>query len=126
MFIPALIIINVGIMSFEHYGQPQYLTQISDYSYYGFTLLLIGEMVLKLIAFGPVGYLKNRWNLLDIAIMIVSVVSILLGIMGMRLMIPFNPSTLRVCRVSKVAQVLRTKRLRVLINTISKTLSQYH
>ncbi|XP_075318472.1 voltage-dependent T-type calcium channel subunit alpha-1H-like [Odontesthes bonariensis] len=60
LFVPALIIINVGIMSFEHYGQPQYLTQISDYSFYVFTLLLIGEMVLKLIAFGPVTFLKNR------------------------------------------------------------------
>ncbi|XP_075339246.1 voltage-dependent T-type calcium channel subunit alpha-1I-like [Odontesthes bonariensis] len=123
MFIPALIMINLGIMSFEHYGQPQYLTQISDYSYYGFTLLMMAEIGLKMIAFG-VRFLKNRWNLLDIAIVIVSIATILLGIMEMKYTIPFNPSILRVFRVFRAAQVLRSKRLRVLINTVVKTLSQ--
>ncbi|GLD60917.1 voltage-dependent T-type calcium channel subunit alpha-1H-like isoform X1 [Lates japonicus] len=38
--------------------------------------------------------------------------------------IPINPSILRVCRVLRLAQVLKAKKIRVLLKTIIKTLTQ--
>lgn len=36
------------------------------------------EMVLKLTAFGPCGYVKSRWNIFDGFIVVISIVDLLL------------------------------------------------
>lgn len=38
-----------------------------------FTIIFVAEMIWKVIAFGPVGYVKSRWNILDAFIVIASV-----------------------------------------------------
>ena len=36
------------------------------------------EMVLKLVAFGPRGYVKTRWNIFDGFIVVISIVDLIL------------------------------------------------
>lgn len=43
-----------------------------------FTFVFYLEMVLKLIAFGPRGYVKSRWNIFDGFIVIISIVDLIL------------------------------------------------
>ncbi|XP_072232261.1 voltage-dependent T-type calcium channel subunit alpha-1I-like [Leuresthes tenuis] len=124
IFISAIIIINVFMMAFEHHDEPKYVTKLAEYTHYGFTLIMITEVVLKIIAFGIIEFVKDSWNLLDITIVIISISSILLSIIEMVHLLPFNPSILRVCRVLRLAQVLKAKKIRVLLKTIIKTLSQ--
>ncbi|XP_031138253.1 voltage-dependent T-type calcium channel subunit alpha-1H-like isoform X1 [Sander lucioperca] len=124
LFMAAIIFLSVLMMAFQHYDQPPYVEKITDYSYYVFTVILIIEVLLKLVAFGLLRFIQSRWNLLDIAVVLISIISIILQEMDMSDSIPINPSILRVCRVLRLAQVLKAKKIRVLLKTIIKTLSQ--
>ncbi|XP_070698552.1 voltage-dependent T-type calcium channel subunit alpha-1I-like [Pempheris klunzingeri] len=122
LFMTAIIIINVLIMAIEHYNQPEYIGQITEYSFYAFTVILVMEIVLKIVAFGVKRFRKSSWNLLDLLIVGTSIISILLAELKMANAIP-NPSILRVLRVLRLANVLRAKKIRVLLKTIIKTLA---
>ncbi|MED6243414.1 hypothetical protein ATANTOWER_019779, partial [Ataeniobius toweri] len=80
--------------------------------------------LLKFIAFGFVRFLKVRWNVLDTVVVLVSVISILLTKLELSHNIPINPSIFRVLRILRLAQVLKTTKLKVLLKTIIRTLSQ--
>uniref|UniRef100_A0A4W6CHD6 Calcium voltage-gated channel subunit alpha1 H n=1 Tax=Lates calcarifer TaxID=8187 RepID=A0A4W6CHD6_LATCA len=121
LFMTVIIFISVLMMAFEHYNQPPKLT---EYSYYVFTAILIIEVLLKLVAFGAVRFIQISWNLLDVFVVLVSIISIIFNEMKMADAIPINPSILRVCRVLRLAQVLKAKKIRVLLKTIIKTLTQ--
>ncbi|XP_063733054.1 voltage-dependent T-type calcium channel subunit alpha-1I-like [Eleginops maclovinus] len=124
VFMVFVILISVFIMAFQHYKQPLYIERLTEYSYYAFTLILIIEVLLKLWVFGLRRFLRNSWNVMDVVIVLVSVVSIVFIGMEMADTIPINPSILRVCRVLRLARVLKHKKIRVLLKTIIKTLSQ--
>ncbi|XP_068423425.1 voltage-dependent T-type calcium channel subunit alpha-1I-like [Clinocottus analis] len=123
-FVAVIIFINVLIMTVEHYGQPLYIRVLTEWTQYVFTIFLVIELVLKVVAFGGCRFIRNRWNQLDVAIVLVSVMSIILDKMMLVHTIPINPNILRVCRALRLAQVLKAKKIRVLLKTISKTLSQ--
>ncbi|XP_071321698.1 voltage-dependent T-type calcium channel subunit alpha-1I isoform X2 [Trachinotus anak] len=123
-FMTITIVISVFIMALEHYRQPLYIQNLTEYCYYLFTTILIIEVLLKLVAFGIWRFLTVRWNQLDLTVVFVSITSIILSKMKMKNTIPINPSILRVCRALRLAQVLKAKKIRVLLKTIIKTLSQ--
>ncbi|XP_053191097.1 voltage-dependent T-type calcium channel subunit alpha-1H-like [Scomber japonicus] len=124
LFMTVIIILSVLIMAFEHYNQPEHVVKLMEYSYYVFTAILIIEVLLKLVAFGALRFFQNSWNLLDLGIVVVSIISIIFTEMKMADAIPINPSILRVCRVLRLAQVLKAKKIRLLLKTVIKTLSQ--
>ncbi|XP_029382811.1 voltage-dependent T-type calcium channel subunit alpha-1H-like [Echeneis naucrates] len=124
LFMTVTIIANVLVMAAEHYQQPQYVEDLLEYSYYMFTAILSTEVLLKLVAFGIRRFMVVRWNLLDVFIVLVSIITIILDQMKMEYVVPVNPSILRVCRALRLAQVLKARRIRVLLKTIVKTLSQ--
>ncbi|XP_045921847.1 voltage-dependent T-type calcium channel subunit alpha-1H-like isoform X2 [Micropterus dolomieu] len=124
LFMIVIIVISVAVMAIQHYNQPPYIEKITEYSFYVCTIILIIEVLLKLVAFGIWRFIKISWNLLDVAVLTVSIISIVLHKMNMADTVPINPSILRVCRVLRLAQVLKVKKLRILLKTIMKTLSQ--
>ncbi|XP_042350709.1 voltage-dependent T-type calcium channel subunit alpha-1H-like [Plectropomus leopardus] len=124
LFMAAIIFISVLMMAFEHHNQPPYIEKLTEYSFYVFTVILIMEVLLKLVAFGALRFIQVSWNLLDLAVILVSIISIVFNKMNMAEVIPINPSILRVCRVLRLAQVLKAKKIRVLLKTIISTLSQ--
>ncbi|XP_039472111.1 voltage-dependent T-type calcium channel subunit alpha-1H-like isoform X1 [Oreochromis aureus] len=124
LFMTVIIFINVVLMALEHYNQPLYVEQMIEYSFYVFTVLLVLEIMLKVVAFGVLRFIKNSWNVLDIAIVLVSFIFIVFTVMNMEDTLPINPSILKITRVLRLAQVLKAKKIRVLLRTIAKTLSQ--
>ncbi|XP_034549483.1 voltage-dependent T-type calcium channel subunit alpha-1H-like isoform X2 [Notolabrus celidotus] len=124
MVVMATIFFSVVVMAVEHYNQPEYIESVTEYFFYVFTAVFIIEVLLKLVAFGVLRFMKDRWNLLDIAVVLISVISIIFNLLKMDDKIPINPSILRICRVLRLAQVLNAKNIRVLLKTIIKTLSQ--
>ncbi|KAL6108518.1 cacna1g [Pungitius sinensis] len=124
LFMAILIFISVLVMAVEHYQQPLYIKRLTDYSHYVFTAILVIEVLLKLVAFGGLRFLRNSWNLMDLVVVLVSIMSIVLNVMKVSRQLPINPTILRVFRVLRLAQVLKAKRIRVLLTTIIKTLSQ--
>ncbi|TMS15577.1 Voltage-dependent T-type calcium channel subunit alpha-1I [Larimichthys crocea] len=98
LIITFIICINVITMSLEHYNQPHYCN-------YFFTSTFVLESVLKLIAFGFRRFFKDRWNQLDLAIVLLSVMGITLEEIEISAALPINPTIIRIMRVLRIARV---------------------
>lgn len=65
--------------------------------------MFILESTMKLVALGIKIYLKDRWNQLDVGIVILSVIGIVLEELESKI-IPINPTIIRVMRVLRIAR----------------------
>ncbi|EDO36844.1 predicted protein [Nematostella vectensis] len=124
--IAAVIALNVLCMALEHYQQPDGLTAFLKCANYVFTAVFILEAILKIFALGIKRYIKDRWNQLDMLIVILSIVGIALEEMTMEL--PINPTIIRVMRVLRIARVLKLLKtaegIRKLLDTVAQALPQ--
>lgn len=96
--IAAVIGLNVVTMATESYRMPtiwEYVLRIFNYF---FTAVFILESIMKLIALGFKMYIKDKWNILDVVIVILSVFGIIIEEMKENEMkiIPINPTIIRV------------------------------
>ncbi|XP_050308824.1 voltage-dependent T-type calcium channel subunit alpha-1G-like isoform X2 [Anthonomus grandis grandis] len=128
--IAAVIGLNVITMATESYKMPtiwEYVLRIFNYF---FTAVFILESIMKLIALGFKMYVKDKWNILDIVIVILSVFGIIIEEMKENEMkiIPINPTIIRVLRVMRIARVLKllkmAKGIRALLDTVMQALPQ--
>ncbi|KAI4884014.1 hypothetical protein NFI96_019525 [Prochilodus magdalenae] len=128
LFITFIICINVVTMSMEHYNQPLYLEEALKYCNYVFTIFFILEALLKLVAFGIRRFFKDRWNQLDMAIVLLSIMGIILEEIKMNAALPINPTIIRIMRVLRIARVLKllkmAKGMRALLDTVMQALPQ--
>ncbi|XP_074036001.1 voltage-dependent T-type calcium channel subunit alpha-1G isoform X2 [Leptinotarsa decemlineata] len=126
----ALVIgLNVITMATERYHMPNYWEYGLRIFNYFFTAVFILESTMKLIALGLKVYMKDKWNLLDVAIVILSVVGIVIEEIVQDLkIIPINPTIIRVLRVMRIARVLKllkmAKGIRALLDTVMQALPQ--
>ncbi|GLD69840.1 voltage-dependent T-type calcium channel subunit alpha-1I-like protein, partial [Lates japonicus] len=74
------------------------------YCNYFFTSTFVMEAVLKLIAFGFRRFFKDRWNQLDLAIVLLSVMGITLEEIEISAALPINPTIIRIMRVLRIAR----------------------
>ncbi|KAG2455767.1 CAC1H protein, partial [Polypterus senegalus] len=128
LFITFIIGINVVTMSMEHYNQPQSLEEALKYCNYVFTMVFVIEAVLKLVAFGLRRFFKDRWNQLDLAIVLLSIMGITLEEIEINASLPINPTIIRIMRVLRIARVLKLLKLatgmRALLDTVVQALPQ--
>uniref|UniRef100_A0A8C0VMG3 Calcium voltage-gated channel subunit alpha1 H n=1 Tax=Cyanistes caeruleus TaxID=156563 RepID=A0A8C0VMG3_CYACU len=104
LFITFIIGVNVITMSMEHYNQPKSLDEALKYCNYVFTIVFVFEALLKLVAFGFRRFFKDRWNQLDLAIVLLSIVGITLEEIEMNAALPINPTIIRIMRVLRIAR----------------------
>ncbi|KAF0032584.1 hypothetical protein F2P81_014874 [Scophthalmus maximus] len=104
LIITFIICINVITMSLEHFNQPHSLDLALKYCNYFFTSTFVLESVLKLIAFGFRRFFKERWNQLDLAIVLLSVMGITLEEIEISSALPINPTIIRIMRVLRIAR----------------------
>ncbi|KAI1303649.1 Voltage-dependent T-type calcium channel subunit alpha-1I [Halotydeus destructor] len=125
--IAAVIGLNVITMSLEYYDMPTSLEYMLRTFNYVFTGVFCCEALMKLYALGFKRYLKERWNKLDVLIVIFSIVGILLEEVESKI-IPINPTIIRVMRVARIARVLKllkmAKGMRALLDTVMQALPQ--
>uniref|UniRef100_A0A8C1R849 Calcium channel, voltage-dependent, T type, alpha 1H subunit a n=1 Tax=Cyprinus carpio TaxID=7962 RepID=A0A8C1R849_CYPCA len=128
LFITCIIGINVVTMSIEHFNQPRYLEEGLKYCNYVFTIIFIIEALLKLVAFGFRRFFKDRWNQLDLAIVLLSIMGITLEEIKMNAALPINPTIIRIMRVLRIARVLKLLKMatgmRALLDTVMQALPQ--
>ncbi|KAI2642416.1 Voltage-dependent T-type calcium channel subunit alpha-1I [Labeo rohita] len=128
LFITIIIAINVLTMSMEHYRQPKYLDEGLKYCNYFFTLVFVIEAALKLVAFGFRRFFKERWNQLDLAIVLLSIMGITLEEIDLNASLPINPTIIRIMRVLRIARVLKLLKMatgmRALLDTVVQALPQ--
>ncbi|XP_014649086.1 PREDICTED: voltage-dependent T-type calcium channel subunit alpha-1H [Ceratotherium simum simum] len=128
LFITFIIGVNVITMSVEHYNQPKSLDEALKYCNYVFTIVFVLEAVLKLVAFGFRRFFKDRWNQLDLAIVLLSIMGITLEEIEMSAALPINPTIIRIMRVLRIARVLKLLKMatgmRALLDTVVQALPQ--
>ncbi|XP_075158330.1 ca[2+]-channel protein alpha[[1]] subunit T [Haematobia irritans] len=125
--IAAVIGLNVVTMAMEYYMMPvslQYALKIFNYF---FTAVFILEANMKLVALGWRLYMKDKWNQLDVGIVLLSIIGIVLEELKTNI-IPINPTIIRVMRVLRIARVLKllkmAKGIRALLDTVMQALPQ--
>lgn len=125
--IAAVIGLNVVTMALEYYMMPIALEYALKIFNYFFTAVFIIEAIMKLVALGFRIYLKDKWNQLDVGIVMLSVVGIVLEELETKI-IPINPTIIRVMRVLRIARVLKllkmAKGIRALLDTVMQALPQ--
>uniref|UniRef100_A0A8C7G282 Voltage-dependent T-type calcium channel subunit alpha n=2 Tax=Oncorhynchus TaxID=8016 RepID=A0A8C7G282_ONCKI len=94
------ILINTLSMGIEYHEQPDELTNALEISNIVFTSLFALEMLLKVLVYGPFGYIKNPYNIFDGVIVVISVWEIV-GQQGGGL------SVLRTFRLMRVLKLVR-------------------
>ncbi|GAU93334.1 hypothetical protein RvY_05291-3 [Ramazzottius varieornatus] len=124
----ALVIgVNVLTMAMEHYLMPHELLYALKIFNYFFTAVFFFEAFFKLVALGLRRYISDRWNQLDVAIVLLSIVGIILEEMENDL-IPINPTIIRVMRVLRIARILKllkmARGIRALLDTVFQALPQ--
>ncbi|XP_060077738.1 voltage-dependent T-type calcium channel subunit alpha-1G-like [Ylistrum balloti] len=123
--IAGVIGLNVITMAMEYYMMPAELQFALKIFNYFFTSVFIIEATMKIIALGMMRYIKDRWNQLDILIVLLSIVGIILEEMKTNV-IPINPTIIRVMRVLRIARVLKllkmAKSIRALLDTVIQAL----
>ncbi|XP_019111074.2 voltage-dependent T-type calcium channel subunit alpha-1G isoform X4 [Larimichthys crocea] len=127
LFITIVIGLNVIAMSMEHYQQPEELTEALKICNYVFTLIFVLESVFKLVAFGFRRFFKDKWNQLDLVIVLLSIMGITLEKIE-EASLPINPTIIRIMRVLRIARVLKLLKMavgmRALLDTVMQALPQ--
>ncbi|XP_065366192.1 voltage-dependent T-type calcium channel subunit alpha-1G isoform X2 [Calliphora vicina] len=126
--IAAVIGLNVVTMAMEYYRMPMALEYTLKIFNYFFTAVFILEANMKLVALGWHLYLKDKWNQLDVSIVLLSIVGIVLEELETENKMPINPTIMRVMRVLRIARVLKllkmAKGIRALLDTVMQALPQ--
>jgi len=131
--ISSVIVVNVGCMAIEHYDQPDWLTDTFTAFNYVFTLVFLGEAIVKIVAFGLQRYLcsgveavASGWNKFDFFLVFASFAGLYFDNAGGD--VGVDPTMLRVLRVFRIARILRllksAKGLKALLNTVAQSLAQ--
>ncbi|CAK8686115.1 unnamed protein product [Clavelina lepadiformis] len=125
--VSAVIGINIVTMATEHYNQPKALDLALKYANYVFTSVFVLEAIIKLIALGVCRYFRDKWNVLDMIIVLLSIAGILIEDVWTQTTF-MNPTIIRVMRVLRIARVLKllkiSKGIRSLLETMARALPQ--
>ncbi|CAH3140850.1 unnamed protein product [Porites lobata] len=111
----GVIMLNTIVLALYHHGIEKKFEKVLDLCNMVFTIIFVAEMIWKVIAFGPVGYVKSRWNILDAFIVIASVAGYLTESGGSFSIF----RSLRLFRVLNLAQSWKT--MAKLVTAITKS-----
>ncbi|XP_041666643.1 voltage-dependent N-type calcium channel subunit alpha-1B isoform X2 [Cheilinus undulatus] len=102
--IMTLIALNTVVLMMKFYGAPYLYESMLKYLNILFTALFTLECILKIIAFGPLNYLKAAWNVFDFVTVLGSITDILVTEIKDKMI---NLSFLRLFRAARLIKLLR-------------------
>ncbi|XP_047425801.1 voltage-dependent N-type calcium channel subunit alpha-1B isoform X2 [Mugil cephalus] len=102
--IMTLIALNTVVLMMKFYGAPDLYESMLKYLNIVFTGLFTLECILKVIAFNPLNYLKEPWNVFDFVTVIGSITDILFTEINNKMI---NLSFLRLFRAARLIKLLR-------------------
>jgi hypothetical protein len=116
-FILMCILINTIFLSMERYPMPDSEKTAFEQVNYFFSAVFFVEVILKLIGLSPKRFFKDKFNIFDSVIVLVSVVELFFtsGSGG-------GVSALRAFRLFRIFKLFRTGNLRVLLDSIAYTM----
>lgn len=128
LLMTALVVLNTLCLAMEFYGTAataEYLDTLQGLNW-ALTGAFVAEMVLRILAYGPIGYCLDPMNLFDAAVVLISLVEVALTIVASAASSGDSPalnvSGLRILRVVRVFRALKLARafkgLRRMLTTI--------
>lgn len=124
-FFSFLIILNTITLSIDYYGISNSLSSILFTINSTLTFLFLIEMILRLYGLGLAEYFRDRMNLVDLFVVILSIVEFFV-------ISDTNLSALRVIRVFRIIRVLKIARIfrylssiSIILKTLSNSLSKF-
>ncbi|XP_043095535.1 calcium channel, voltage-dependent, N type, alpha 1B subunit, a isoform X6 [Puntigrus tetrazona] len=99
-----MIALNTVVLMMKFHGAPNFYDSMLKYLNIVFTALFSMECILKIIAFGPLNYLKDAWNVFDFVTVLGSITDIVVTEIKDRLL---NLSFLRLFRAARLVKLLR-------------------
>ncbi|XP_074527145.1 calcium channel, voltage-dependent, N type, alpha 1B subunit, a [Halichoeres trimaculatus] len=102
--IMIMIALNTVVLMMKFHGAPDFYETMLKNLNIVFTTLFSLECILKIIAFGPLNYLKDAWNIFDFVTVLGSITDILVTEINDRLL---NLSFLRLFRAARLIKLLR-------------------
>ncbi|KAG7240047.1 hypothetical protein INR49_028050, partial [Caranx melampygus] len=102
--IMIMIAVNTVVLMMKFHGAPDFYEVMLKNLNIVFTTLFSLECILKIIAFGPLNYLKDAWNVFDFVTVLGSITDILVTEINDRLL---NLSFLRLFRAARLIKLLR-------------------
>ncbi|KAJ8286519.1 hypothetical protein GJAV_G00040090 [Gymnothorax javanicus] len=108
--IMTMIALNTIVLMMKFYDAPELYSNMLKYLNIVFTALFSLECIFKLIAFGPLNYMKEAWNIFDFVTVLGSITDILVT----EIIVPtdsrdklINLSFLRLFRAARLIKLLR-------------------
>ena len=124
------VIINTIVLSIDHYGISPSLFESLSYINLIFTYIFLSEMILKLLAKGPINYIRDFMNCFDGIVVVLSLVELIFLSNSKSALTAFR--TVRIFRVFRVIRVIRVARLfrylqsmALILEVISGSLSKF-
>ncbi|XP_055742432.1 voltage-dependent N-type calcium channel subunit alpha-1B-like isoform X10 [Salvelinus fontinalis] len=102
--IMIMIALNTVVLMMKFHGAPDFYEAMLKHFNIVFTALFSLECILKIIAFGPLNYLKDPWNVFDFVTVLGSITDIVVTEINDRLL---NLSFLRLFRAARLIKLLR-------------------
>uniref|UniRef100_A0A3Q3MS33 Voltage-dependent N-type calcium channel subunit alpha n=1 Tax=Mastacembelus armatus TaxID=205130 RepID=A0A3Q3MS33_9TELE len=102
--IMIMIALNTVVLMMKFHGAPDFYEAMLKNLNIVFATLFSLECILKIIAFGPLNYLKDAWNVFDFVTVLGSITDILVTEINDRLL---NLSFLRLFRAARLIKLLR-------------------
>uniref|UniRef100_A0A8C7LI36 Voltage-dependent N-type calcium channel subunit alpha n=1 Tax=Oncorhynchus kisutch TaxID=8019 RepID=A0A8C7LI36_ONCKI len=104
--IMTMIALNTVVLMMKFHGAPELYEAMLKYLNIVFTALFTLECILKIIAFGPLNYLKAAWNVFDFVTVLGSITDILVTEIKVSSVL-INLSFLRLFRAARLIKLLR-------------------
>uniref|UniRef100_A0A4W4G6H3 Voltage-dependent N-type calcium channel subunit alpha n=1 Tax=Electrophorus electricus TaxID=8005 RepID=A0A4W4G6H3_ELEEL len=101
----TMIAVNTVVLMMKFYDAPKPYEEMLKWLNIIFTTLFSLECILKIIAFGPLNYLKEAWNIFDFVTVLGSITDILVTEIKQNKLI--NLSFLRLFRAARLIKLLR-------------------
>ena len=107
VFIMGVIFATIFTMCMRHANESMEWANFQTYSNIIFSGIFLMEAILKLIAFGPDKYFKDRWNAFDFFVVCVSFVSVAIDVFELVSGSSTGATGLKLIRVLRVARLFR-------------------
>ena len=116
-FFTVLIVANSVLISAYYYNMPASVRNAFDTASIVFVTLFAVEITIKIMAFGFIDFMRNQWNRVDFAVVLLSIVGLIIG---------QEVAVVRVFRVSRLLLLLRKmKGLQTLFVTFYHALPEF-
>uniref|UniRef100_A0A8C1PXJ0 Voltage-dependent calcium channel type A subunit alpha-1 n=1 Tax=Cyprinus carpio TaxID=7962 RepID=A0A8C1PXJ0_CYPCA len=105
--IMIMIALNTVVLMMKFHGAPDFYEAMLKYLNIVFTALFSMECILKIIAFGPLNYLKDAWNVFDFVTVLGSITDIIVTEINVSELNRSGLNFLRLFRAARLVKLLR-------------------